>query len=135
MSVLIKGMNAPYGCANCDFVGSPVYDSKGRAIYSCDVPVDGISGKNVTEQVINMYEGGGGDYFPEWCPLVDLGKHGDLMDKDAFKSDYGMKDDCADCEKESRGKVKACEYDRIYSKMDFCSWLDVADTIVEAEGE
>ena len=80
MSVLIKGMNIPYGCANCDFVGSPVYDSKGRAICSCDVPVDGISGKNVTEQVINMYEGGGGDYFPDWCPLVDLGKHGRLVE-------------------------------------------------------
>ena len=82
MSVLIKGMEIPYGCANCNFVGSPIYDSKGQAIYSCNVPVDGISGKNVTEQVIDMYEGGGGDYFPDWCPLVDLGKHGDLIDRD-----------------------------------------------------
>jgi hypothetical protein len=70
---------------------------------------------------------------PDWCPLVDLGKHGDLIDRDAFKSDYGMKDDCADCEKELRGKVKACEYDRIYSKMDFCGWLDDADVVIEAE--
>lgn len=68
------------------------------------------------------------------CPLVALpDHHGRLVDADAFKADYGMKDDCADCEKEMRGKVKACEYDRIYSKMDFCSWIDVADTIVEAE--
>ena len=82
MSVLIIGMDRPNGCANCNFVGSPIYDSKGRAIYSCNVPVDGISGKNVTEQVIDMYEGGGGDYFPDWCPLVDLGKHGRLIDED-----------------------------------------------------
>lgn len=61
--------------------------------------------------------------------------HGRLVDADAFKADYGMKDDCADCEKEMRGKVRACEYDRIYSKMDFCGWLDDAPTIVEAEGE
>lgn len=86
MSVLIKGMEIPYGCANCNFVGSPIYDSKGRAIYSCNVPVDGISGKNVTEQVIDMYEGGGGDYFPDWCPLVDLGKHGDLIDRDEVRN-------------------------------------------------
>jgi hypothetical protein len=71
---------------------------------------------------------------PEWCPLVALpDHHGRLVDADAFKADYGMKDDCADCEKEMRGKVKACEYDRIYSKMDFCGWLDDAQTIVEKE--
>ena len=82
MSVLIKGMDIPYGCDNCNFVGSPIYDSKGRVIYNCNVPVDGISGNDVTEKVIDMYEGGGGDYFPDWCPLVDLGKHGDLIDAD-----------------------------------------------------
>lgn len=85
MSILIKGMDIPYGCANCNFVGSPIYDSKGRAIYSCNVPVDSISGKNVTEQVIDMYEGGGGNCFPNWCPLVALPeKHGRLIDADAF---------------------------------------------------
>lgn len=88
MSVLIKGMNIPYGCANCDFVGSPIYDSKGRAIYSCNVPVDGISGKDVTEQVIDMYEGGGGDYFPNWCPLIEIpNKHGDLIDRQKLIED------------------------------------------------
>lgn len=69
------------------------------------------------------------------CPLGALPeKHGDLIDRDAFRADYGMNADCADCEKECQGKTKACEYDRIYSKMDFCSWIDVADTIIEAEG-
>ena len=62
-------------------------------------------------------------------------KHGDLIDRDAFRADYGMNADCADCEKECQGKTRACEYDRIYSKMDFCSWIDDADTIVEAEGK
>jgi hypothetical protein len=81
------------------------------------------------------FEAIGFDGRPEWCPLVDLGKHGDLIDRGAFKADYGMKDNCADCEKEMHGKVKACEYDRIYSKMDFCGWLDDADVVIEAEGE
>ena len=79
MSVLIKGMNMPYGCANCDFVGSPVYDSKGRAICSCNVPVENLRGKDVTDHVIAMYEGARMS-FPKWCPLVDLGKHGRLVE-------------------------------------------------------
>lgn len=49
-----------------------------------------------------------------------------LIDADALKADYGMKDDCADCDKELRGKSKACEFDRVYTKMDFCGWLDDA---------
>lgn len=54
---------------------------------------------------------------------------GRLIDVDKFKADYGMKDDCADCDKELRGKSKACEFDRVYTKMDFCGWLDDAPTV------
>lgn len=126
MSVLIKGMNMPYGCANCDFVGSPIYDSKGRAIYSCNVPVDGIRGKNVTEQVIDMYEGGGGDYFPDWCPLTDLDKHGRLGDLDALikfiedRYEITWESDCYE------GGIKdACN--------DILEKIDTMPTIVESE--
>lgn len=56
-----------------------------------------------------------------------------LIDVDALKSDYGMKDDCADCDKELRGKSKACEYDRVYTKMDFCGWLDDSPTVDAVE--
>lgn len=52
-----------------------------------------------------------------------------LIDADRFKAVNGMKDDCADCDKELRGKSKACEFDRIYTKMDFCGWLDDAPTV------
>ena len=52
-----------------------------------------------------------------------------LIDADALKADCGMKDDCADCDKELRGKSKACEFDRVYTKMDFCGWLDDAPTV------
>lgn len=54
---------------------------------------------------------------------------GRLIDVDKFKADYGMKDDCADCDKELRGKSKSCEFDRVYTKMDFCGWLDDAPTV------
>lgn len=52
-----------------------------------------------------------------------------LIDADEFKAVNGMKDDCADCDKELRGKSKACEFDRVYTKMDFCGWLDDAPTV------
>ena len=52
-----------------------------------------------------------------------------LIDADALKVAHGMKDDCADCDKELRGKSRSCEFDRIYSLMDFCGWLDDAPTI------
>ena len=54
---------------------------------------------------------------------------GRLIDVDALKTVNGMKDDCADCDKELRGKSKACEFDRVYTKMDFCGWLDDAPTV------
>lgn len=48
-----------------------------------------------------------------------------LIDADALKADYGMADDCKDC----RTGYRSCEYDRIYSKMDFCGWIDDAETV------
>lgn len=56
--------------------------------------------------------------------------HGALIDRDAFKADFSMGENCDKC-----GIVlKSCEYDRIYTKMDFCGWLDDAPVIIEAEG-
>ena len=48
-----------------------------------------------------------------------------LIDVDALKADYGMAEDCKDCQTGYR----SCEYDRIYSKMDFCGWLDDAPPV------
>lgn len=52
-----------------------------------------------------------------------------LIDADALKAEHGMKDDCADCDREFRGKSRSCEFDRIYTLMDFCGWIDDAPTI------
>lgn len=52
-----------------------------------------------------------------------------LIDADALKADYGMKDDCKDCEKDTPGYVRNCQYNTVYSKMDFCGWIDSAPTI------
>lgn len=115
MSVVVKGMKMPENCIECMSSGL-------RTAIKCTEWTKISAGCRENERAWS-------------CPLVDLGKHGDLIDRDAFKADYGMKDDCADCEKEMHGKVKACEYDRIYSKMDFCNWLDDADVVIEAEDE
>ena len=48
-----------------------------------------------------------------------------LVDVDALKEDYRMANDCKDC----KTYVRDCEYDRIYTKMDFCGWLDDAPTV------
>ena len=81
MSIIIKGMEMPYGCANCPFVSGPVYGSDGRATYFCKVDVEGVRGNNVTTEVIALYEGAT-EAFPRFCPLVELQPHGRLIDGD-----------------------------------------------------
>lgn len=107
MSVVIYGMQKPKYCINCPLAKN--------CIVGNGAPM--------------------GTEAPEVCPIKDIPeKHGRLIDVDKLKADYGMKDDCADCDKELRNKSKSCEYDRIYSKMDFCGWLDDATVVIEAEG-
>ena len=105
MSVLMKGAIMPIDCDHCQF----------SDINDCDLWM-------LTDV---------GNRHPE-CPLAGLPeKHGDLIDKDALKKDYRMGNDCNHCET----GWKSCEYDRFYSKMDFCGWIDDAPVVIEAEGE
>lgn len=49
-----------------------------------------------------------------------------LIDADALKATFGMKNNCSEC----GDKWKACHYNRIYHpKMDFCKWIDDAPTV------
>ena len=48
-----------------------------------------------------------------------------LIDADELKNDHNMGDECDKC----GTKWKECQYDYIYSKMDFCTWIDYAPTI------
>ncbi len=115
MSILAKGMKAPINCQAC-FVG--------RIGPRC------YCGRKITTEEWNAT-----NKRPSWCPLREVPeKHGRLIDMDNLKADYGMKDDCADCEKELRGKIKQCESNNCYTKMDFCGWLDDATVVIEAEG-
>lgn len=73
MSVVIKNMLMPYGCANCCFCGEPVYDSRGYATYFCNVPGEHDRPTNeVTDEVITMWMGGiMKGLSPDWCPLEE----------------------------------------------------------------
>ena len=115
MSILIRDMEMPKSCYRCPMANDD--------FYLC----------GATEKYL---ENDSEERRPDWCTLVEIPTpHGRLIDADKFKADYSMKNDCAECEKELQGSSRACEYDRIYSKMDFCGWLDNAEIAIEAEGE
>ncbi len=48
-----------------------------------------------------------------------------LTDIDAFRKDLGLAERCEECERDARD----CQYDQIYTRMDFCGWLDDAEII------
>lgn len=115
MSVLIKDMEMPGTCEQCPF---HVYHSHYE--YVC----------KATPMLYPMNLANSKGIRKDWCPLVEIpSPHGRLIDVDAFKSDYRMGNDCNQCETD----WKSCQYDYIYSKMDFCGWLDDAEVVIEAE--
>ena len=48
-----------------------------------------------------------------------------LIDLDAFREEYDLREHCEDC---GRRNKKACDYPS-YSARDFCGWLDDAPTV------
>ena len=117
MSVLVKRMKMPNACAEC-----PLNHDK----MLCSVTGTQWWSDSFVLLDFDEYN----DRLPD-CPLVELKPHGDLIDRDALKKDYRMGNDCNDCETD----WKSCQYDMIYSKMDFCGWIDDAPVVIEAEGE
>ena len=116
MSVIVKNMEMPKNCRTCPML----FD--GHSYRWC----------NITGESLGIEETDNGRN--EYCPLIELPPHGRLIDADKFKADYSMKNDCTECEKELRGSIRSCGYNMIYSKMDFCGWLDDAEVVIEAEG-
>ena len=49
----------------------------------------------------------------------------ELIDRQALKAAHGLATDCGNCKQNAR----SCQYDRDFSRMDFCEWLDDAPTI------
>ena len=75
MSVIVKGMEMPYGCADCDFCGGIIMPD---GIYCCDCPTEASHGKNISDAINN-------DARADFCPLVEIPTpHGRLVDVDDF---------------------------------------------------
>lgn len=72
MSVLIKGMEMPTSCDDCEFCQRDIssYDW-------CCVPMTNGRSKPLDEPVLK----------PDWCPLIPVPNHGRLIDADAFFDD------------------------------------------------
>lgn len=69
MSILIKGMKMPKHCWQCGLKDS---DDECMAMYSIDRSCYAVN------------EVWGESKRPEWCPLIEIPDHGDLMDKTDF---------------------------------------------------
>ena len=70
MSVVVKGMRMPENCIACPM-------QFGGWCYAALPEID----ERVAPTVDEAVEQG----KPDWCPLVDLGKHGDLIDRGKFQ--------------------------------------------------
>ena len=49
----------------------------------------------------------------------------EMIDRQALKGAHGLGTDCCNCKQSAR----SCQYDRDFSRMDFCEWIDDAPTI------
>lgn len=115
MSVLIKDMVMPKSCQEC-------------MAYVCYKQWSGDIGDEFCGLTKNNIPSEG---VPNWCPLVELKPHGDLIDRNDLKKEYAMGFDCNNCV----SNWKSCQYDAFYAKMDFCLMLDDAPVVIEAEDE
>jgi hypothetical protein len=97
VSILIK-IPMPKNCAECPCLRHDSID--GVNAYQCNITF-GIR-KNI-------------DRKPKWCPLVDLGEHGRLIDADKLMDDI----------KKNSASYFADDFAR--------EWVDVQPTAIEAE--
>ena len=70
MSILIKGMEMPTSCP-CELTGVG-YDLCCSFVYG------------IPKRVIEYYECCENGTRPDWCPLIEIPPHGDLIDRDAL---------------------------------------------------
>ena len=112
-SIIVKGMRMPKDCRECRLQD-----------YSFTT---GVTWCGVDCVVLaRNFEAIGFDGRPEWCPLVDLGKHGRLIDADALikfvedRYEITWESDCYE------GGIKdACS--------DIIEKIDTMPTVIEAE--
>lgn len=73
MSVLIKGMEMPFCCLKCPCSGEDNTDDSNE-VWVCEASE--LRQLTVEDKIVRR---------PEWCPLVPVPPHGDLIDQEAWK--------------------------------------------------
>ena len=109
MSVLIKSMNMPSTCSDCNFL-----DDSGD--YPTCLCTHISRGYNFNIRAKRMGN----------CPLIEIPKHGDLIDRDAVIDKMCLDYTAA----ERNGKLM---YASVEVKQGFCDLLTDAPTVIEAE--
>ena len=119
MSVIVKGMEMPYGCADCDFCGGIIMPD---GIYCCDCPTEASHGKNISDAINN-------DARADICPLVEIPTpHGRLGDLDAlWDRMYKYIDN-------EGAKMPFGDNDFMIHRDSACELIEDAPTVIEAEG-
>ena len=103
MSVLIKGMKMPKTCEDCQFHRYHSHHEYVCVATPLFYPMNLANSEGIRK---------------DWCPLVDLGKHGDLIDADELKKEFPKDTDW-------EYPVNTNEY--------VCEMIDNAKTVIEAE--
>ena len=108
MSVLIKGMDMPTSCDDCEFCKHAIsgYDW-------CSIPMVNGRSKPLDEPVIK----------PDWCPLVHVPPHGRLGDLDEL------------VKYKEKLVVDADKLDLEFRFVVDTRYIDEAPTIIPADGE
>ena len=102
MSVLIRGMRMPEGCIDCLFA-ERIPPGRTRCLITCRILAENYNAPSHNRL--------------GFCPLVDLGSHGDLIDRDALIELF------PDCFKSLQTSVLFVR-----------TAIQTAPTIIEAEG-
>ena len=119
MSVVVKGMEMPKKCNECNFCVNGFTEE--APVYECAA----LGAENVSVLVDDY--GKPFDFRPDWCPLVEMPTpHGSLIDADALIADLVKYQNMLD--PESR------EYARVLSVKSYLT-LARGEAIIEAEGE
>lgn len=120
MSVILMGMEMPKSCREC------CMEAEG---YFC-MPIE-VQNKDNDVWLRTQYWGDIGER-PDWCPLRPLPeKHGRLIDENELREAFSMGKDCALCHQD----IRDCQYNKIFTRMEFCGGIDDMKTIIVAEGD
>ena len=113
MSVLIKGMEMPKSCDECELCTCYVREDGTEENYRC---------------VITFYPIHEFDKKHEYCPLVEIPPHGRLIDADALRLLYDFSG------YKPTGDMTEEEFDRLMYRLPVIrAIIDEAPTIIEAE--